>query len=156
MLDANEKICVRFFKNMRYEIVAFKTSIGYYQRFLRECVAFQHFNQRADFIFLWLRLNDDIGKGTVENVIKRRDMKLIYAVWNTVILDEGGSGRIARQIDRCSVNCQQAIALKEIVVGASGIEVGENCAEHFGRDLSAALRDRRRGSLNARVVQNLS
>ena len=88
LLDANEKICVRFFKNMRYEIVAFKTSIGYYQRFLRECVAFQHFNQRADFIFLWLRLNDDIGKGTVENVIKRRDMKLIYAVWNTVILNE--------------------------------------------------------------------
>ena len=70
------------------KIVAFKTSIGYNQRFLRECVAFQHFNQRADFIFFWLWLNDNIGKGVVENVIKRRDMKLIYAVWNTVILNE--------------------------------------------------------------------
>ena len=44
----------------------------------------------------------------------------------------------------------------ELIVGASGIEVGENCAEHFGRDLSAALTERRRGSLNARIVQNLS
>ena len=42
------------------------------------------------------------------------------------------------------------------LVGASGIEVGENCAEHFGRDLSAALTERRRGSLNAHIVQNLS
>lgn len=48
------------------------------------------------------------------------------------------------------------ITTKELIVGASGIEVGENCAEHFGRDLSAALTERRRGSLNARIVQNLS
>ena len=83
-------------------------------------------------------------------------MKLIYPFGNAVILDEGGSGRIAREVDRCSVNRQQTITTKELVVGASGIEVGENSAEHFGRDLSAALTERRRSSLNARVVQNLS
>ena len=156
MLDANEKICVRFFKDMRYEIIAFETSVSYNQRFLRECVAFQHFNQCANFVFLWLWLNDNIGKGTAENVVERRDMKLIYPFGNAVILDEGGSGRIAREVDRCSVNRQQTITTKELVVGASGIEVGENSAEHFGRDLSAALTERRRSSLNARVVQNLS
>ena len=84
------------------KIVAFKPSVSYNQRFLRECVAFQHFNQRADFIFLWLRLNDDIGKGTAENVIKRCNMKLIYAVWNTVILNKGGRFWVTRQIDRRS------------------------------------------------------
>ena len=94
------------------KIIAFETSVSYNQRFLRECVAFQHFNQRADFIFLWLRLNDNIGKSTVENVIKRRDMKLIHAVWNTVILNEGGRFWVTRQIDRCSVNRQQFIATK--------------------------------------------
>lgn len=73
---------------MADKIVAFKTSIGYYQRFLRECVAFQHFNQRADFIFFWFVLNDNIGKSTVENVIKRRDMKLIYAFRDAVVLNE--------------------------------------------------------------------
>ena len=73
---------------MADKIVAFKPSIGYYQRLFFEVVALQHGDQRADFVFFWLRLNDNIGKSTVENVIKRRDMKLIYAVWNTVILNE--------------------------------------------------------------------
>ena len=81
---------------------------------------------------------------------------IFAALAAAVILDEGGSGRIAREVDRCSVNRQQTITTKELVVGASGIEVGENSAEHFGRDLSAALTERRRSSLNARVVQNLS
>ena len=98
---------------MTDKIVAFKPSVSYNQRFLRECVAFQHFNQCADFIFLWLWLNDDIGKGTAENVIKRRDMKLIYAVWNTVILNKGGRFWVTRQIDRRSVTSKtQSILAK--------------------------------------------
>lgn len=51
LLDANEKICVRFFRTMGDKIVAFKPSIGYYQRLFFEVVALQHGDQRADFAF---------------------------------------------------------------------------------------------------------
>ena len=44
---------------------------------------------------------------------------------------------------------------KEIGIIASGIELCENGAEQFGRNLSAALRKGRRGGLNASDMQNL-
>ena len=42
LLDANEKIRVRFFKDMRYKIIAFETSVSYNQRLFFEVVALQH------------------------------------------------------------------------------------------------------------------
>ena len=38
LLDANEKIRVGLFKDMRYEIIAFKTTVSYNQRLFLEVV----------------------------------------------------------------------------------------------------------------------
>lgn len=75
--DANEKVHIFLFKTMGNEVIALKAAVGNDERLLRECVAFQHLNQRAVFIFPWLRLNDQIGESATENVIERRNMELL-------------------------------------------------------------------------------
>ena len=83
-------------------------------------------------------------------------MKLIYPLGNTLVLNEGGRGRVPRKTDSRSVSCEKFITTEQVAVGAGGIEVIENGMEHLGRDLSATLTERRSGHLNVSIVQNLS
>ena len=83
-------------------------------------------------------------------------MKLIYPLGNAVILDEGGRNRIAWEVDRRSIRCYQFIAAEQVAVSAGRIKVIENRTEHFGWDLSATLRDRRRGDIQSCGVNDFS
>ena len=82
-------------------------------------------------------------------------MKLIYPFGNTLVLNEGGRGRVTRKADSRSVRCQQLIPTEQVAIGSGGIKVFENRAEHLGRDLSATLSESGCGDFNTCVVQNL-
>lgn len=156
LFDTDEKIYIWLFEAVSDEIIAFKSAICDDERLLRECVTFQHIHQRANFVFLRLWLNDQVGKGAAENVIQRRDMKLIYAFGNTIVLNEGRGGRITREVTRRPVHRQQAISTEQIAVSTICVEVCKNGTEHLRRDLSATLTECGRGNFNICVMQNLS
>ena len=70
------------------EVIALKAAVCDDERLLVEVIAFQHFDQRPDFIFLRFRLDNRICKGTGAEVIQRRNMELVDTFGNTVILNE--------------------------------------------------------------------
>ena len=61
--DANKKVRIFLFKTMGNEVIALKAAVGNDERLLCECVTLQHIHQRADFVFLWLGLYNQIVKG---------------------------------------------------------------------------------------------
>ena len=95
LLDTDEEIYIELFRTMGDEVIIFKAAVCDDERLLREGVSLQHFHQRTDFVFLWLQLNDDIGKCAVENIMQRGSVELIHPFGDTVVLDEGRHGGIA-------------------------------------------------------------
>ena len=102
-LDTDEEIYIELFRTMGDEVITFKAAVCDDERLLREGVSLQHFHQRTDFVFLWLQLNDDIGKCAVENIMQRGSVELIHPFGDTVVLDEGRRGGIAGKIDRRTI-----------------------------------------------------
>lgn len=103
LLDTDEEIYIELFRTMGDEVIIFKAAVCDDERLLREGVSLQHFHQRTDFVFLWLQLNDDIGKCAVENIMQRGSVELIHPFGDTVVLDEGRHGGIAGKIDRRTI-----------------------------------------------------
>ena len=103
LLDTDEEIYIGLFRTMDDEVITFKATVCDDERLIREGVSLQHFHQRTDFVFLWLQLNDDIGKCAVENIMPRGSVELIHPFGDTVVLDEGRRGGIAGKIDRRTI-----------------------------------------------------